>query len=337
VGLLPLAGLLVLTLAIVVAVAWKQGQGGGTPATKSTQPEADVQATPGNGLPESAPLPDDAMVVPREVDDELRLFRVSSKRAAAPVRLTGAEEAHGPALSANRKTIIYLRGLDPSKVRVMAADGSGDRKLFRKPPPGCEDVVHLAWSPTDVDLLALVCKDTNGLSRIVLVHLDGTVDHPLRTGSNFADDPTFSPDGKKIAYWSSPAAGATSGTLFTIATTGRAKPQQLVDGLRDHDPVWSPKGDQVAFSRSTTGTIGLISAIYLVSTVRVESPTPLVSEPGDNNRPTWSPAGDKIAYVHTPAGTVTKDVWVIRVGLTLPPKSMGVSAPSMGTPVWDSR
>ena len=324
-----------MALGVAIVARWAD-QGAGSSGQTDVQRKTSVQVTQGAQVPESDPLPDDALVVPRGPNGALQLYRVSSKGALAPVQLTATAVAHGPTLSPNRKTIIYLRGTDTSKVRVMAADGTGDRKLFRKPPSGCENVRHLAWSPTVVDLLALVCVDTKGYSRIVLVHLDGTVQQSLRTRSNFADDPSFSPDGSKIAYWASSAATATSGSLFTIATEGGGRPQRLTDGLLDADPVWSPHGDQLAFTRSRAGGLGS-SAICLISAVPGGSPIALVDLPGENSRPTWSPAGDKIAYVHAPAGSSMKDVWLKRVGSSVPPHALGISAMSMGTPIWGHR
>jgi hypothetical protein len=279
-----------------------------------------------SGLPQSQPLAADELVVSMKVDGPARLYRVSSKGAWNRDPLTQATDAHGPLLSPDRRTIIYLSGTVSPTPRVMAADGSHDRDLFPQPIPGCGDVGRVAWNGFQPNILALVCVGSDGSSQIALVRTDGTHFRQLPTTPtatkqkrNYVDSPTFSPDGTQIAYWANEEIASRRGALFTIATSGRGKPIPLTKGPNDFDPVWSPRGDQIAFSRMTKPGRDGHSEIHLIGTdPRGESDIRLVQQIGTNRRPVWSPTGSQIAYVNELPGAVAQVLWLVNADGNLP-------------------
>ena len=120
------------------------------------------------------------------------------------------------------------------------------------------------------------------------------------------DSPTFSPDGKRIAFvWRKKAVAA----IFTTnATGGRLKQvtRWQKGGLADKID-WSPDGLRIAFSSPDPGVLRGISAN--VVTVRPDG-TGLVkitnSRGGkiNNGLDSWSPDGTKIAFVSNRSASV---------------------------------
>ena len=124
-------------------------------------------------------------------------------------------------ISRDRRSIIYTRIDDEARtLRVMAADGKGDRALFRQLPESCRQLSRPAWGPDGQ--LAVACPDTENpnLTRLKLLTLDGRVIRQLDEGR--MDDPTFTPDGRSVIYWQDTEGigdgGAVSYTHLTLPT-----------------------------------------------------------------------------------------------------------------------
>ncbi len=71
----------------------------------------------------------------------------------------------------------------------------------------------------------------------------------------------------------------------------------------DRDPVWSPDGTRIAFSRSDGGG----KDIWLIN-ADGRGLCQLTTEGGDEYNPSWSPDGAKIAYTQKQAGVCDIDV-----------------------------
>ena len=61
--------------------------------------------------------------------------------------------------------------------------------------------------------------------------------------------PRFSPDGRRVAYWTGHIGGAVSGALFVVATEGGEPTPIVPQFVAARSPVWSPDG-QTAVPRS---------------------------------------------------------------------------------------
>jgi WD40 repeat protein len=330
---LPVGGSLVLVGALLLTVLiWG---GGGSPPSPPLTTGSPTKTT----RPISAAMPANAMVVPlkRNRDSKFHLYRVSSTGAAA-VSIGKTEPAHAPVLSPDRKTIIYLAGIgNNSTPRIMAADGTGDRDFILRPRSRCKYVEHLAWSRTDPRVLAVVCSGEQGSSTIVLANVDGTIIRKLTSGQDHADDPSFSPDGRRITYWSS-AKGASMGALYTVSVAGGRSPRPLTRGTVDADPAWSPVDDVVAFSRSARPDGQGSRAVYLVDTATL-STTKLVSGRDVNSMPVWSPTGNRIVYVKaSPAGSdpAKASLWIMDADGGNR-HALDASGWALGTPSWGPR
>ncbi|MEP7212378.1 MAG: S41 family peptidase [Acidobacteriota bacterium] len=111
----------------------------------------------------------------------------------------------------------------------------------------------------------------------------------LTKSSNSNDKfPTWSPDGKKIAYISD-ATGEEE--LWLISQDGSTQPEQLTTGSKAQRfaPTWSPDGKQIAFSDKDAKVYAVTVATKQMKLV-VDAPNGLVQDYD------WSPKGNFLAY-----------------------------------------
>jgi Tol biopolymer transport system component len=115
-------------------------------------------------------------------------------------------------------------------------------------------------------------------------------------------DPSWSPDGDKIAFVSF-RDGSNNMEIYVMDADGsdQARLTDNDDAL-DREPSWSPDGDKIAFvsDRDSTGDIdepGDITAIYSMNADDGSDVTRLTDDDAFYADPTWSPDGEKIAFV----------------------------------------
>jgi len=126
----------------------------------------------------------------------------------------------------------------------------------------------------------------------------------LRQLTDFPDEasaPAWSPDGRKIAF------NDKNGGLYVMNVDGNDPPMRVFQ-FWAFDPVWSPRGDQIAGTIPHPKRIGLWTLILVdVESGRWEEPT-LQIMLGGMTRPAWSPDGRNIAV-----GPVVMDVQTLEV------------------------
>jgi TolB protein len=118
--------------------------------------------------------------------------------------------------------------------------------------------------------------------------------------------PTFSPDGRQIAFVSTRAGGQ---QIYVMSADGTG--QELfapfdygVTG-NSNAPEWSPDGTQLAFHRDVAGS----PQVFLMET-RSRTVRQLTSY-GRNEDPTWAPDGRHLAFVSSRTGR--RQVWIIDI------------------------
>lgn len=138
--------------------------------------------------------------------------------------------------------------VEDSSLYVTAVDGSGYMRIG----PGSEP----DWSPrADWIVYRSNPASTDGCPGIWRMHSDGTGNAPVipatRNGtvcSGGGVDPSFSPDGKRVAYVS------TDGhSIYTANLRGRSRRLVLRDSSPKASPVFSPDGRQIAYSVAGSG------------------------------------------------------------------------------------
>ncbi len=286
------------------------------------------------------------LLVPMKVGSNTDIYLADAELNAPVKRLTSqAGQDTAPTLSPDRRSVIYVHIEGKRTLRVMAVDGTGDRALFAEPPAACVNVFRPAWNPVDPTMIAIACQDGEENAGLYLVRTNGQVIRKLPIGQPRVDDPTFSADGRKVAYWAGPESPLDGGSIYTIPLTG-GKPQRLtdVDAGIDADPAWSPNGTFIAFRRRLpNGTENGNFDIFVVPADGSQDARTLIAGIYDDQDPSWSPEGDQLAIksnqlVDGDDDTGRARVWLVKLSETTP-RLLWTSGPDgeQTTPAWTRR
>lgn len=199
------------------------------------------------------------------------------------------------------RPVVYEAG---QGLALVGDDGSGVRPLVT------QSVVagFLAdWSP-DGRTLAFVRRDTQtNTTDIWTIARDGSGARRLIdcvAPCESAEDPAWSPDGTRIAYWTTGDSDITQRIVIADSATGRVLQTIQADAyVGPTHPRWSPDGRSLAVTaghyvgrgndqRQDGSAIGVIDLSASAPSIRLLTPfTSLASYPA------WSPRGDRIMFV----------------------------------------
>jgi TolB protein len=143
-----------------------------------------------------------------------------------------------------------------------------------------------------------------GKNNIFLADLAGKVIKRLTDGWGIEVAPSFSPDGKRMAYVSD--RGGSPQIYVLDLDTGVNR--RLTFGHKYcAAPAWSPRGDRIAYQAQVNGA-------FQVATIRPDGSDMriLTSGWGGGENPTWSPDGRLIAYASR--GTGRYQIYLITAG-----------------------
>jgi len=231
-----------------------------------------------------------------------------------PTRLTSSIRDADPSWSPDGKQIAFTRlngCQDPEcvfgDVWVMDADGTDQRLVTKGFNP--------SWSP-DGEKLAYESCTTSGLypcdndkRNVSLVNPDGTGRVDLTAGmrspcnantTSREVEPTWSPDGKKIAFISSAQNCRYEVYAMNADGTGQVRLSEAGVNEADHTPSWSPDGEEIVFSRSYEAEM---PRVYSVDADGVLGEVAFPSARG--LEPAWAPDGRRIVYRATPGNALT--------------------------------
>jgi Tol biopolymer transport system component len=158
-------------------------------------------------------------------------------------------------------------------------------------PPGFGKIAYS--SVVDVPL----GQDTYQLSQIHVANVDGS--NPVNISNvsyqTFQDlrnesDPTWSPDGYRVAVTSIPYNGDEIPQIVVMNADGSNR-QQLTSGSANYDPSWSPDGSQIAFVSDRDGN----PEIYIMNTDGT-NPQRLTFDEASDTEPDWSPFGNALVF-----------------------------------------
>jgi Tol biopolymer transport system component len=231
--------------------------------------------------------------------------------------------------------------LENSSIYSVHVDGSAHRALVRNPGGGAGGAT---WSP-DGKLLAFWSERSAPGDTSRGLFLMTARGHLLRrltprglVASRDSDPPTWSPDGRRIAFsgerrsqrgiwavgrdgthlrflardgfapvWSPTGRSIAFGSarIFVVPARG-GKVRRLTSGPFDSSPAWSPDGRTIAFVRSDSN--GVVQSVDLVSASGGRHRSLFRGRDVDIGRtPQWSPSGRLIAF------EARSSVYVVRV------------------------
>jgi TolB protein len=138
---------------------------------------------------------------------------------------------------------------------------------------------------------ATLNKDND--QEIYLLDRQGNIKQRLTQSPGVDISPTFSPDGRQLAFVSSRGGNP---QIFVMSLGGGHPRRLTYSGAYNVSPAWSPKGDLIAYA----GRTGSGFQIFVISP-QGGSPRQITQE-GSNESPTWSPDGAFIACTSTRGG-----------------------------------
>jgi Tol biopolymer transport system component len=154
-----------------------------------------------------------------------------------------------PAVSPDGRTIAVSERAptnDRMALVMWDIDGTNPRRVYGDDV----NVMGLEWSRDGQWLAfgagAFFTARTSAPAQIVIMRADGTEAHPVTHGPGNAGFPSWSPDGTEIVYrfWNGQEQG--EGLRIVDVATGRSR---VLTTEYDTLPVWSPKGDEIMFTR----------------------------------------------------------------------------------------
>ena len=268
--------LAVLTLALLAGACGTES----SPIEPAPEPPGDGPNPP--GLP--IPLPPGTAVNERIAFTSTRdgepFIYLATPDGSAIRRLTRGE---WPAWSPDGRRIAFARRGGENgfhQIRVINADGTHERIV-------AEHGLSPSWSP---DGQRIVFSSGVGMGGgIFAVNADGTgltllLSHLFRdsTGMDWLGMPSWSPDGKAIAFIS--ATYETGRRLFVMNADGSA-PREIASTAAYGDPSWSPDGTRIAVGDFVT-----------VATIKADGSDYQGHEPRMAFDPDWSPDGRSLIF-----------------------------------------
>lgn len=207
-----------------------------------------------------------------------------------PTRLThDASIVLFPRWSPDGKSILFTsyRQENPD-LFVMRADGTGIRPVSAR--QGLNTTA--AWSPNG-EVIA-VTLSMGGAPDLYLLTPQGRIIRRLTWQEGIDTSPSFSPDGQKIVFVSDYPGYP---QLYVIDIDGTDLRRLTYAGWCDA-PVWSPRGDWIAFAKQEGGNP---FNIYLVDPA-TGLERQLTVNAGRNETPAWSPDGRFLVFTSTRNG-----------------------------------
>jgi Tol biopolymer transport system component len=199
-----------------------------------------------------------------------------------------------PAVSPDGKRIVFQSNRDEpaaSEIYVMNADGTGVTRLTYS----LGGDITPAWSPDGKRIAfastrnaASPATGSKDALDIYVMNADGSSVTQLTHRVGVDGVPSWSPDGKQIAFVSDRDTPGAAVNVYTMTADGtRVTPITFFTAANVERVAWSPGGKQIAFSTNQ---------VFVVNADGSQLTT-LTWGPAANASPSWSVDGKQIAFV----------------------------------------
>ena len=257
----------------------------------------------GKNLREPSWSPDGAQVV---------YSRLVSKHGAEPVKQWSRNakfDLYGtswlPAYDASGEHLALTRMKDDMSTDLLIVDEGKEARLIHH-----EKGLILApsWSPDGKQIVVGVglfsafldfevgnkkpVDPVNGGAQVAILNADGSGYHAITAGPNNNAFASFGPDGKHVVY----RTVGPDGEGLRIMNLDDHSVTALTDGY-DNFPVWSPRGDLIAFMRRIDGN-------FEVMTIHADGKglAQLTHTKGNEAHLAWSPDGERLLFTSSRMG-----------------------------------
>jgi TolB protein len=201
-----------------------------------------------------------------------------------------------PRFAPNRQSIVFM-SFENDRPRVYSYDvGSGRKRLV---VDGGSTTFAPRFSPDG--RWVLVSMIVNGNCDVYKVPAGGGTPIRLTTSPSIDTGGSFSPDGSQIVFESDRSGGQ---QIYVMNADGSSQHRISFGGGRYATPVWSPRGDLIAFTH--------VGSRFNIGTM---SPSgqgeKILSNGWQDEGPTWAPNGRVILYFRTGQGSGKADLWSV--------------------------
>jgi WD40 repeat protein len=175
---------------------------------------------------------------------------------------------------------------DSGGIDLIKTDGSGWKQLIRGSG-------SFSWSPDGQWIVFVGLNDRDDTkNELFLLRADGSDQRRLTFAPHWKDSPSWSPDGRLIAYMDFGSDGL-SGDIVTIQVDGTISHKLTYTPGIESNPAWSPDGKRIAFIYQENR---LSPGFLFVMDSDGSNRRQVSAVPNTYGQLAWSPDGKQIAF-----------------------------------------
>ena len=196
--------------------------------------------------------------------------------------------------------VHFIHGLPTYEIYVMDADGGNQQRLTNNP----NDDRSPSWSPHGKRIVFVSDRDRFKNDDLVITYeiyvMDADGGNPQNLTNDLNDDytPSWSPDGKRIAFVSERDGHVIDGwptnEIYVMDADGGNQQNLTNNPHYDMSPSWSPDGKRIVFQSDREEPLRDVD-IYVMD-ADGKNPQNLTNNPNSDWHPSWSPDGKRIVF-----------------------------------------